>query len=75
MVRAGLQGVTRHTLRHTWATWAAQHRVSMWDIAGVLGDTVETVTRNYAHHSPDDLRAAVNFRKPPAPAKREEERT
>lgn len=58
-----MENVTPHTLRHTWATLAAQAGVSMFDIAGVLGDTVETVTRNYAHHSPDYLRAAVNFRR------------
>jgi len=56
---AGLEGVTPHTLRHTWATWAAQSGVSMFDIAGVLGDTVDTVQKTYAHHSPDYLRTAV----------------
>lgn len=60
--RAGLVDVTPHTLRHTWATWAARNGVSLWDIAGVLGDRVETVTRRYAHHSPDYLRDAVNLR-------------
>ena len=54
---------TPHTLRHTWATLAAQHGVSLWDIAGVLGDTVQTVTKNYAHHAPDYLRSAVDFRR------------
>lgn len=59
--RAGLgSDVTPHTLRHTWATWAAQAGVSMFDIAGVLGDRVETVTKNYAHHCPNYLRNAVN---------------
>lgn len=58
--KAGLPDVTPHTLRHTWATWAAQAGVDMWQIAGVLGDTMETVVRNYAHHSPEHLRAAVN---------------
>lgn len=60
--RAGLVGVTPHTLRHTWATWAARNGVSMWDVAGVLGDRLETVQRRYAHHSPDYLRDAVNLR-------------
>ena len=58
--RAGLKGVTPHTLRHTWATWAAQAGVDMWMIAGVLGDSMATVVKNYAHHSPEHLRAAVN---------------
>lgn len=59
--RAGLEGVTAHTLRHTWATWAAQRRVPMFEIAGVLGDNMATVTQNYAHHHPDHLQAAVDF--------------
>lgn len=66
---AGLVDVTPHTLRHTWATWAARSGVSLWDIAGVLGDRVETVTRRYAHHSPDYLRNAVNLRPNASPGK------
>jgi integrase len=59
--RAGLgSDVTPHVLRHTKATWMAQAGVSMFDIAGVLGDSVETVTKTYAHHHPDFLRAAIN---------------
>lgn len=58
--RAGLEDVTPHTLRHTWATWAAQSGVDMWKIAGVLGDTLATVERTYAHHHPAFLRGAVN---------------
>lgn len=54
--------VSPHVLRHTWATLAARAGVPMFDIAGVLGDTVQTVQRVYAHHSPDHLRGAVNFR-------------
>lgn len=67
--RAGLwsavpqRNVTPHTMRHSWATWAAQSGVSLWDIAGVLGDTLATVERKYAHHSPDYLRDAVNFKR------------
>lgn len=54
--------VTPHTLRHTWATLAAQAGVPLFEIAGVLGDTLSTVVRVYAHHSPDHLRGAVNWR-------------
>lgn len=57
---AGLEDVTPHTLRHTWGTWAAQAGVPLTDIAGVMGDTMETVFRNYLHHCPDHLRSAVN---------------
>lgn len=53
--------MTPHTLRHTWASLAAQSGVSMFDIAGVLGDSVQTVISVYAHHSPSHLRTAVSF--------------
>lgn len=53
--------VTPHTLRHTWATLAAKNRVPVFEIAGVLGDNVQTVTRVYAKHHPDHLRGAVKF--------------
>lgn len=59
--RAGLgRDVTPHVLRHTWGTWAAQSGASMFDIAGVMGDSVATVTKTYAHHNPDYLRSTVN---------------
>ena len=54
--------ITPHTLRHTWATQAARANVPMFEIAGVLGDTLTTVMRVYAHHCPDHLRGAVNFK-------------
>lgn len=59
--RAELDGVTPHTLRHTWATWAAQRGVSMFEIASVMGDTLATVEKNYLHHAPEFLRKAVNY--------------
>lgn len=62
----GFEAVTPHTLRHTWATLAAQAGVPLFEIAGVLGDTLATVMEVYAHHSPDHLRGAVNFRAQPA---------
>jgi len=51
---AGLDGVTRHTLRHTRATHLMQSgRVSIWEAAGFLGMTTRTLERVYGHHSPD----------------------
>lgn len=55
--------VTPHTLRHTWATLAARRGVDLYKIAGVLGDTLATVQKNYLHHCPDHLRDAVETRK------------
>ena len=60
--RAGLgRDVVAHVLRHTYATWAAQRRVPMGEIAGVLGDSEITVTRIYRHHAPEYLRGAVDY--------------
>lgn len=55
----GMGWVTPHVLRHTAATLMLRAGVSVWDVAGVLGDTVETVTRVYGHHSTTHLRGAV----------------
>jgi hypothetical protein len=38
----------------------ARRGVPLYDIAGVLGNTIAMVERVYAKHSPDRLRAAVN---------------
>ena len=68
--RAGLEGVSPHVLRHTWATWAAQDGVQMEKIAAILGDSLEVVVKRYVHWSPDYLRDAVNRERvtpPPAP--------
>jgi integrase len=51
--------VTPHTLRHTTATWLMQSGVPMWEVAGFLGMSRETLERVYGHHHPDFLRAAA----------------
>lgn len=58
--RAGLVGVSPHTLRHTRGTWLAQDGVPMWEIAGWLGQDPETTARIYAHHHPDFMETARN---------------
>lgn len=58
---AKLPGVTRHTLRHTRATWMMQKGVPIWEAAGFLGMTVKTLERVYGHHSPDHQDAAANI--------------
>ena len=51
---AGLDAsVTPHTLRHTAATWAMQNGADLWETAGYLGMTVETLETVYGHHHPD----------------------
>lgn len=54
VAKAGLPGVTRHTLRHTRATHLMQSgKVSIWEAAGFLGMTTRTLERVYGHHHPD----------------------
>lgn len=58
---ADLGDVTRHTLRHTRATWMMQRGVPIWEAAGFLGMTVKTLERVYGHHSPDHQERAANI--------------
>jgi integrase len=53
-------GITPHTFRHTFASWLCQLDVQLVKIARLMGDTVETIERHYAHHLPSDLESAVN---------------
>jgi len=46
-------GIVRHTLRHTSATWLMQGGADMWESAGYLGMTRETLEKTYGHHHPD----------------------
>lgn len=58
----GMEWVTPHVLRHTWASLAAMNGVPLLTIAQVMGDTVATVEAYYAHLSPGHLRAAINHK-------------
>jgi integrase len=66
--RAGLEGVSPHTLRHTAATWLMQGGVAIWQASGFLGMTPETLEKVYGHHHPDYLKdaASQNVRATPA---------
>jgi integrase len=57
--RANLENVTPHVLRHTCATWLMQRRVPLWEAAGYLDMTPETLQRVYGHHHPDFLCGAA----------------
>jgi len=56
--RAGLNGVTPHTLRHTAATWMVLDGVPLGMVARFLGTTEAMVEQVYGKHSPDYLRPA-----------------
>jgi integrase len=60
-VRAELEDVTPHTLRHTAATWMAERGVPMRQISLQLGHSSTDVTeRVYAKHSPEYLQDATD---------------
>jgi integrase len=58
--RAKLVDVIPHTLRHTAATWMAQRGVSIIEIAGILGQSIQRTTERYIKHHPDHLKAGVD---------------
>ena len=60
IARIGMPWVTPHVMRHTWASHAAQDGVALFHIAKMLGDTVGTVERTYAHLTPAHLHDVVN---------------
>jgi integrase len=67
---AGIEGVSPHVLRHTAATHMLRNGVPIWQVAGILGNTVAMVEKAYGHHVPDGLVDAVNMISgglPPAP--------
>jgi integrase len=60
VVLAGLIGkVSPHTLRHTAATWLMQRGVPIWEAAGFLGMSAETLQNHYGHHHPDFMHGAA----------------
>jgi integrase len=64
--RAGIEGVSPHTLRHTAATWLMQAGTAPWQAAGFLSMSIQTLLRVYGHHHPDFQReAAENIGKRP----------
>jgi integrase len=58
--KAGLEGVTVHVLRHSFAAAAAEMGFSELTIAGLLGHSVPGVTARYAHIPDAALVAAAN---------------
>lgn len=66
VLRAGLpygrddaQGVTFHTLRHTFASHAVMRGVDLYTVAQLLGDSLKTIEETYAHLSKDHKRQAI----------------
>lgn len=64
--KAGLSGVTPHTLRHTACTWFMHRRVDPEIAAPWVGMDPETFRRIYMHHHPDYMKDVMqSFSKSP----------
>lgn len=57
--RAGLDGVTPYTLRHTGATLLLASGVPIWEVSGMLGHSVQRTTELYGKHHPAFLKEAL----------------
>lgn len=56
---AKLPGVTAHTLRHTFGTWATQGNVSLFLVARAMGHKRTSTTERYAKDHVDPLRVVT----------------
>lgn len=64
---AKVEGVVRHTLRHTACTWFMHRGVDPELAAPWVGMSVETFRKKYLHHHPDYMKSvADSFRKYPS---------
>ena len=57
--KAGISGVTWHTLRHTFASRLVDRGVDIVTVKELLGHSSISVTMRYAHTNIDSKRAAV----------------
>ena len=58
-LRAGLEDLTPHSLKHTAITWAMQRGMQIDDAASHFGASRETIIRSYWPHSYDVQKDAV----------------
>ena len=58
---AKLPDVHPHVLRHTAATWLMQAGADLWQAAGLLGMTTQTLQSVYGHHHPGLQRGAAQL--------------
>lgn len=58
----GIDGVTPHTFRHTYASWLIQEGVSLAEVGRLMGHTTPLTTQRYAHlldETPESVRHAL----------------
>ena len=57
--RVGLEGVTFHTLRHTYASWLVEAGVDLYTVKELMGHSTLSMTERYAHVGNGMLQNAV----------------
>jgi site-specific recombinase XerD len=58
--KAGLEGVTLHTLRHTFGSQLVQGGVDLPTVSDLMGHSDIKSTMLYMHRTPDHLAKSVN---------------
>jgi len=53
VTKKGLEWISPHVMRHTFATHLARKGIPITQLAGYLGDSVKTTLLHYAHHYPN----------------------
>jgi integrase len=59
--RVGLEDVSPHVLRHSFATWAVQKGAPIYMVGKALGQTVASTTERYAKHRPKDIEDVMSL--------------
>jgi len=57
--RAGVENITLHTFRHTFASWLVMEAVDIPTVAQLLGHSDIKTTMKYAHLAPEHVKRAV----------------
>jgi integrase len=58
-VKAEIEDLVPHDLRHTFGTWLAQNGVDIYAIARYMGHKDLVSTKRYLHHNAESLRANI----------------
>jgi len=61
LARAGIVNFRWHDLRHTWASWLVQNKVTLYQVQQLGGWKDIRMVQRYAHLSPENLTAAVGI--------------
>lgn len=60
IIRRFIKNKSFHDLRHTYATKLIANKVDIKTVAALLGDTVQTVIKNYIHYTDEMRQKAAN---------------